>query len=243
MQQYKAVIAYDGSAFCGFALQKHKKSVLGALQEAFLRVGISGEILGASRTDKGVHATAQVISFHNAHIHTYDKHFLLSLLNTKLYPHIMIRSLHKVNSHFHPRFDAKWRAYRFLLSNKRPSPFASAYVSYEKIGDLSHFCAALNLFKGTHNFTFFKKNGSYTKDDMREIFNIRFYHYQDMGVVYMRGNGFLRSQVRLMVGAALSVSRGEMSLINLKEQLLAKKQYYHYPIAPQGLYLCGVGYE
>ena len=64
-----------------------------------------------------------------------------------------------------------------------------------------------------------------------------------MGVVYMRGNGFLRSQVRLMVGAALSVSRGEMSLINLKEQLLAKKQYYHYPIAPQGLYLCGVGYE
>ncbi|HCD73301.1 MAG TPA: tRNA pseudouridine(38-40) synthase TruA, partial [Helicobacter sp.] len=67
MCRFKAVIAYDGSAFSGFALQKHRRSVLGELIESFARVGIGGEILGASRTDKGVHATAQGISFQNKH--------------------------------------------------------------------------------------------------------------------------------------------------------------------------------
>lgn len=242
MHKYKAVIAYDGSVFCGFALQKHKKSVLGALQEAFSRVGISGEILGASRTDKGVHATAQVISFCNDFIHRYERDYVLWLLNTKLYPHIKIRSIHIVPPHFHPRFDAKWRAYRFLLTSTLPSPFASAYVSYEKIGDISRFHKALSLFKGVHNFAFFKKNGSYTKDDVRHIFDIRHYQYRGIDVVYMRANGFLRSQVRLMVGAALSVSRGEMSCNDLQEQILTQRQHYRYPITPQGLYLCGVGY-
>ncbi|WP_334097167.1 tRNA pseudouridine(38-40) synthase TruA [Helicobacter typhlonius] len=242
MCRFKAVIAYDGSAFSGFALQKHRRSVLGELIESFARVGIGGEILGASRTDKGVHATAQVISFQNKHIHRYDTHFLRSLLNAKLYPHIMVRSLCEVDSHFHPRFDAKWRAYRFLLSPTRPSPFASAYINYEKIGDMVRFHQALRLFKGTHNFVFFKKNGSYTKDDVRHIFDVRHYQRGGIDVVYMRGNGFLRSQVRLMVGTALSVSRGELSIENLQEQLLGKKRHYHYPISPQGLYLCGIGY-
>ncbi|WP_300446243.1 tRNA pseudouridine(38-40) synthase TruA [uncultured Helicobacter sp.] len=243
MHTYKAVIAYDGSAFSGFALQKHKKSVLGALQEGLGRVGISGEILGASRTDKGVHSTGQVISFKSSHLHRYESAFLLSLLNAKLYPRIMIRSLKRVPHHFHPRFDAKWRAYRFLLSPTFPPPFASSYVTHQKIGDMARFIAALHCFKGEHNFLYFKKNGSFTQSNVRTIFDIKYYRYKSIDVVYVRGNGFLRSQVRLMVGAALSVSRGEMSMQHLQEQLLAQKQHYAYPISPQGLYLCGVGYD
>lgn len=242
MRTYKAVIAYDGSAFCGFALQKHKRSVLGALQDGFKRVGIEGEILGASRTDKGVHATRQVISFKNAYLHTYDTHALLALLNTKLYPHIALRSIQCVDWGFHPRFSAKWRAYRFLLSSSSPNPFLARYVSYAKIGDKARFASALGMFKGEHNFLLFKKNGSYTQHNRREIFNIAYYSHSGLDIVYVRGNGFLRSQVRLMVGAALSVSRGEMSMQALGEQLLAKKRHYYYPIAPQGLYLCGIGY-
>lgn len=242
MQHYKAVIAYDGSAFCGFAEQKAKNTVLGTLKESFYRVGIDSEIIGASRTDKGVHATRQVISFSNAHLHIYSLDSLRALLNAKLYPHIYIRSLCKAHSDFHPRFCAKWRAYRFVLSPSHPNPFIADYVTYAQMGDISRFRSALKCFLGEHNFMYFKKNGTRTKDDIRRIFYIATYQYKHLHIVYIRGNGFLRSQVRLMVGAALSVSRGEMSLNHLHSQLLAQSRHYHYPIAPQGLYLCGIGY-
>lgn len=241
MPRYKAVISYDGSAFYGFALQKHKPSVLGALQDGFSRVGIRGEILGASRTDKGVHSTGQVISFESYHFK--DIKHLQNLLNAKLYPHIAVRRLERVSEDFHPRFHALWRAYRFLLSSHAPSPFQSAYMSYEKIGDRALFQSALSMFQGRHNFALFKKNGSFTRDSIRDIFRIFSYQHKDLDVVYIKGNGFLRSQVRLMVGAALSVSRGELSLESLQEQIQAKKRHYNFPISPNGLYLCGVGYS
>lgn len=240
MPRYKAVISYDGSAFYGFALQKHKPSVLGSLQAGLSRVGIQGEILGASRTDKGVHSTGQVISF-KAH-HFNDIKYLQNLLNAKLYPHIAVRRLERVSEDFHPRFAALWRSYRFLLSSHTPSPFHSAYISYEKIGDRALFQTALAMFKGQHNFALFKKNGSFTKDSMRHIFRIFAYQHKGLDIVYIQGNGFLRAQVRLMVGAALSVSRGELSLQDLQEQIEAQKRHYNFPISPNGLYLCGVGY-
>lgn len=243
MYTYKAVISYDGSVFFGFASQKSNVNVTDYLKNALARVGITTDILGASRTDKGVHATRQVICFGSSYIHTYKKAFLISLLNEKLHPHIMIRSLHRVGKSFHPRFDAKWRAYRFLLTSELPSPFMSAYVTRAKIGDKRLFESALNIFKGEHNFSLFKKNGSYTKNHIRTIFDIKYYQYRNIDVVYMRGDGFLRSQVRLMVGAALSVSNGNMSLQDLQEQLLTHKRYYSYPLSPNGLYLCGVGYS
>ena len=106
MPTYKAVIAYDGSVFSGFALQKDKrlKSVLGTLKEGFARVGIKSDIIGAGRTDKGVHATGQVICFQSAHFLDSQVQAIESLrflLNAKLYPHIMVRSLHIVNDTFH----------------------------------------------------------------------------------------------------------------------------------------------
>lgn len=241
MPRYKAVISYDGSAFYGFALQKHKPSVLGALQDGLARVGIRSEILGASRTDRGVHSTGQVISFESSHF--FDTQHLQNLLNTKLYPHIAVRSLVGVSKDFHPRFHALWRSYRFLLTSTLPSPFSSPYVSYEKMGDRALFQSALSLFKGRHNFALFKKNGSFTKDSYRTILRIFAYEHKGLDVVYIRGNGFLRSQVRLMVGAALSVSRGELSFEALREQLECKKRHYNFPISPNGLYLCGVGYN
>lgn len=240
MLRYKAVIAYDGSAFSGFALQKHKPSVLGRLQEALARVGITGEILGASRTDRGVHATRQVISFEARHFE--DTRHLQNLLNLKLYPHIMIRHLQVVDRGFHPRFHARWRAYRFLLCSKLPTPFASAYMSHEVIGDRVRFSHALAMFEGEHDFSLFKKNGSFTKDCRRVVLKSLYYRHGSLDVIYIRGNGFLRSQVRLMVGAALSVSRGELSREALQEQIHAKRGHYHFPISPNGLYLCGVGY-
>ncbi|TLD96830.1 tRNA pseudouridine(38-40) synthase TruA [Helicobacter jaachi] len=241
MPTYKAVIAYDGSAFSGFALQKHRPSVLEALQKAFLKVGIESPIIGASRTDKGVHATAQVISFKACHLDSKNTQLLRDLLNTKLYPHIKLRSLCKIHDDFHPRFEALWRAYRFIFYTN-PSVFCSSYVSCEKIGNIKLLKSALKAFEGEHNFMYFKKNGSYTKSDIRTIFACKHYTYKGANIIYIRANGFLRAQVRLMVGAALCVSRGELELKALKEQLSLKAKHYTYPISPNGLYLCGVGY-
>lgn len=240
MPRFKAQIAYDGSAFSGFAPQSDKPSVLESLQNAFAKVGITSQILGASRTDSGVHATRQVISFESSHFD--DTKALQNLLNAKLYPHIAIRHLSVVDSSFHPRFSAKSRTYRMLLSSTLPSPFSAKYISYVRLDNFMRFCEALKCFEGTHNFIYFKKNGSSAKDFVRTIYQCKAYQYKGLCVVNVRGSGFLRAQVRLMVGASVAYANNDISLEALKAQIAGKSSVYRYPISPNGLYLCGVGY-
>ncbi len=237
-----AKIAYDGSAFSGFAPQKQRGiiSVAGRLREILGSVGIDSEILAAGRTDKGVHATAQMISFDV--VRCWDLGYLRDLLNKKSYPHIFFASLRYVSEAFHPRFCAVWRSYRYLVSLHTPKPFITRYVSYERYGDLVRVREALEMFKGRHNFALFKKQGTPSKDCVREVLQSYAYRYRDLLVIHLRSNGFLRSQVRLMLGAAFSYGRGELTRVQLQDQIDAKIQSYTMPLSPNGLYLCGVGY-
>lgn len=244
MAVFAAKIAYDGSKFSGFAKTKNLNGVLNHLESAFCKVGIDSSIIGAGRTDKGVHALGQVIRFENPHLlKHYSLANLTNLLNKKLYPHIQIRHLWQSNADFHPRFSAISRCYRYIFSPNLLSPFLSNYVSVESIGDKTRFTNALKCFKGTHNFYAFKKNGSFTKSDIRQIFSIAYYQSSGFHIVWIKGSGFLRAQVRLMIGASLACSRGELSLKNLQEQLHNQKLHYSYPISPNGLYLSAVGYK
>lgn len=237
-----ARIAYDGSAFSGFAPQKECgiTSVANRLKEVLGSVGIDSEILAAGRTDKGVHATAQMISFDV--IRLWDLGYLRTLLNKKSYPHIFFVSLRYVSEEFHPRFCAVWRAYRYLVSLQSPNPFIARFVSYEQYGDFARVCEALELFRGRHNFMLFQKQGTPSKDYVREITQSYAYSYRKLLVIHLRANGFLRAQVRLMLGAAFSYGRGELSKQQLQDQIEAKHRSYTMPLSPNGLYLCGVGY-
>ena len=238
----KAVIAYDGSEFDGFQRQKHtKNTVTTAIERAFAGIGIKSEITASGRTDKGVHATGQVIHFDIPEFwQSRTLKELMHHINTKLNG-IRFKHISSADRDFHARYDAKERIYRYIFKSN-PSIFERKYVSLLEIDDIGLFNDALKIYIGKHNFSAFKKSGSYTKSDMRTIKSA--YHIQrgDYGYIYLHADGFLRSQVRLMISGATAVANGDITLDQLKEQLYDGIEYIRKPAPPEGLYLARVVY-
>ncbi|MGX2984958.1 tRNA pseudouridine(38-40) synthase TruA [Helicobacter sp. 23-1048] len=238
-----AKIAYDGSAFSGFAIQpdSHIHTIEGKLSKVLQSVGIDSVLLYAGRTDKGVHASGQMISF-ESEIH-WNLVRLKELLNQKLYPHIYCKCIWRVPNDFHPRYNALWREYRYVATKKMPNVLCARFVGFEDYGDMSRVRESLGYFIGEHNFRFFKKQGTLSKSDTRHIFRASCYTYRECLVVKVRGNGFLRAQVRLMLGTIFAFGRGEIAKADLLRQIDAKERVFWQPISPNGLYLSAVGYE
>ncbi len=238
----KALIAYDGSRFYGFQTQHHTaKTVMGELHKALRSLGISTQIVGSGRTDRGVHATAQVIHFDLPSF--WDIERFTHYFQKKLNPFIKVRRLSLAPPHFHARFDAKSRAYRYILSPMPPTPFEAAYFCYEPHLNKRLIAQALKLFEGKHDFTYFMKTGSDTKTSVRTIFRTATYEHNGRFVLYIEGDAFLRAQVRMMVDFLLKISRGELTITQLQEQLAKKHRYSTTLAPPGGLYLCRVVYS
>ncbi len=238
----KGVIAYDGSRFEGFQSQKHTpNTVMGTIIQALRRLGIQSNIVGSGRTDRGVHATAQVIHFDIPH-HWSDIAKLQSYLQNYCAPYITIRRLYRVNPSFHARYGAKRRAYRYIFTHKKLSPFEAAYLTSLPPLDHNLLQKALLLFVGEHDFRYFMKTGSDTKSSVRTIYQAKLYRYKDRFVIYLEANGFLRAQVRMMVDFAFQVAQKRLSLAQLQEQLSLSKRHLTTLAPPNGLYLAKVIY-
>jgi len=111
---YKVILAYNGSDFAGFQRQQSARTVQGEFETGLRKLGWDGQsILGAGRTDTGVHAKGQVVSFSLDWAHSLED--LQNALNYYLPAGIAVQSLAKVTPTFHPRYDAKARHYRILL--------------------------------------------------------------------------------------------------------------------------------
>ena len=239
-------IAYNGVAFSGFAPQKARNilSVSEALSEALKSMGINSSVLGAGRTDKGVHSLGMVVRFYAPRFWEAQK--IANILAPKIYPNIKIRALCEVDSSFCPIKDAKKRAYIYLFSPTIQSPFISPFVALERVGNLALLKQCLEALKGEHNFVLFRKSGSSANSTIRNIFNTRLKilrHFgQDIFGIYIEGNGFLRAQVRLMIGASLAVSRGDIDFSDFVSQLRVEKSAWREPVSPNGLYFAKVWY-
>lgn len=239
-----AKIAYDGSKFYGFAKQQEYLSVVGFLEDAVQKLGIKTQVIGAGRTDKGVHATGQIVKFEIPNFWNLDK--LLYLLNLKTYPMVLFKRIWEVAENFHPRFDAKRREYRYIFGRTRKNIYLHSYISCEQYGDKEKIKEAMRMFIGKHDFAFFSKSGSDVKTSIREIYKICLYEHRIFQEKYLvacfQANGFLYAQIRMMMGAILAFSRGELSLEDISLQLLAKKRAYWIPSSPNGLYLTKIFY-
>ncbi len=239
----KAIIEYDGSKFNGFQIQKHtSNTIVESLQNTLLSLGINSKIIGSGRTDKGVHASYQVISFKIPFY--WQKKSLNELkirLNQKL-EYIRIKYLKIVDNSFHPQYDAKKRVYKYIIKTKEKRVFEEDFVSFYKINNLEKFKLAIKIFEGKHSFKYFKKKGSITNSDIREIYKIKVINKNNYIIVYFIANGYLRSQIRLMIASALEVEKGNISIKELKEQLNLKKRYITKLSCPKGLYLARVFY-
>jgi len=237
----KAVIAYDGSYFKGFQKQKSTKyTITTAIESALISVGIDSTIRGSGRTDAGVHATGQVIDFEVPDF-WQDLAKLKEVLNRKL-KQISFKHISKVEYDFHSRFSAKRRIYRYLFKTTKPSIFENRYIAYYPSFDENLLQQALKEFEGEHDFSNFLKTGTITHTNIRNIYRARYRKYNNCHIIYFEANGFLRSQVRMMIEVAMQVALEQFTMEELKEQLELKERYITTLAPPEGLYLARIIY-
>jgi len=240
----KITISYDGSKFNGFQIQNNRQkvtTVAGVITKALKNLNILTTLVGSGRTDTGVHATAQVLHCKIPEF-WHDLIRLKDELNRMINPNIYIKTIELVNDEFHARFSAKKRLYRYVLYSGEYQPFLSDYALHVKSIDAKKLDAILQNFIGTHDFKNFKKQGSDTNSNIREIFKAGAYTHNGITIIYFLGNSFLRSQVRMMSNFSLEIMNEKLTSKQLKEQLNTEIKHSTGVIPSSGLYLAKIFY-
>ncbi|AFL68429.1 tRNA pseudouridine(38-40) synthase TruA [Sulfurospirillum barnesii] len=242
----KITLSYDGSAFYGFQHQKNEntafKTVAGSLEQSLKHLNIHTQVVGSGRTDRGVHALAQVIHLDVPPLWQTQLEKLQYLLNRTLLPHIHIKHISPVTQDFHARFSAKKRLYRYVLYDGMCQPFYANYALHVKPLDVQKLHTLAQVFTGFHNFEFFKKQGGGTTKNERTLFRTGAYRYKNFIVLYFFGDAFLRSQIRMMSDFLLKVCYKERRLEDLVAQINREKRISTALLPPQGLYLSRIYY-
>jgi tRNA pseudouridine38-40 synthase len=211
MQKFKIIVAYDGTDYFGWQIQPSDITVVSVLQNTFARLfGREIRILGASRTDAGVHALGQAAQFHTDL--AIDTQVMMDAWNRSLPRSIVIRSLEQVSNLFHPHAHVRQKVYYYHLFLKQPLPFVARFGWYSKFIDAVDwlkFEKGLLLYRGEHDFASFCRVEDKHKSTVRRIDDIRLERLSRWGAarVVVKGPGFLRFQIRRMVGYALDVAR------------------------------------
>lgn len=245
MPRYRLVVEYDGGPFCGWQRQADRLSVQQVIEEAIER--FSGEkvvIQAAGRTDAGVHATGQVVSFD---LVTPRPPFKISeALNFHTRPHpVAILSAAEMPASFEARFSATGRHYEYLILNRRGRPglLAGRVWHVPMMLDVDAMNRAAALILGKHDFTTFRAAECQAKSPVRTL--DRFEARQDGELIRIaaRARSFLHSQVRSMVGSLKLVGEGRWTPEAFRAALDAADRSRCGPLAPpDGLYLTGVDY-
>lgn len=242
--KYLAVVSYLGNDFYGFQKNPGKRTVQAELERAitYLR-GENTEIKSSGRTDKGVHAHGQVITFKIERKIEDLQRFLDSF--NRLLPHdIAVRSLKEVPSFFHPRFACKQKTYIYKISLSLRDPLKfDTYFLQDKNFDLSLFKECLKLFIGKHNLHAFTTKEKDEEGYIRTIDDIKVKENKETLKIIFKGKSFMRYQIRFMVGASLKVAKGKLSLDNIERALSTGEALMNLNKAPAyGLTLWKVSY-
>ncbi len=239
--QYKLVIAYDGTDYFGWQKQPDVATITGVLEQRFKQVFKRDiHLVGASRTDAGVHALGQVASFS---LDTpIPAHNLIRAWNNALPPAILIRSLQEVEE-FHPQRYVTEKTYYYHFFEQRPLPYRSRYGYFSGPVDAEKLRAGLQIFVGTHDFRSFC-TGYDAETTIRTITSIELVQYKHMSRIVVKGPGFLRHMIRRITGACLEVASSPKPIELLSVALAAKTSHQHLYVAPpQGLMLYRVEYS
>jgi tRNA pseudouridine38-40 synthase len=243
MQAYKIIIAYDGTDFHGWQIQPHNVTITSCLQDAWFRIFKQHiTIVGASRTDAGVHALGQVARFYADVPASLTDQQLQDLWNAHLPSSISIRSFCAIN-HFHPRAHVKQKIYYYTLFLKRPLPFVarfgSHYVFIDQV-DLKKFSTILQLYRGTHDFGSFCKIEDKAINTTRTIDEVCLKHLRHYNalLVVIKGQSFARFQIRRMIGYALDVARRPSLNIDYVSDMLRNPNPQQTLLKAEGCGLC-----
>jgi tRNA pseudouridine38-40 synthase len=230
-------LEYNGTHFLGSQIQSEtSNTILGNVEAVLSKLGITKRVVASGRTDKGVHATGQVCHVDLPHFWS-DLSKLKRVLNEMLPHAIRVKKVWHVKDDFHARYSAKKRVYRYIIKEAQSNPFEDDFITFIRHVDLKQIKQNIKLFVGEHDFRYFMKTGSDVKTTTREIYKAFAYKHKGYIVLHFEANGFLRSQIRLMVTSLL-----ELDANQIKEQLLCEKKYKIKPSPSNGLYLARIGY-
>ena len=240
----KAVIAYDGTDYHGFQRQSpdREPSIQGTLEGALSKIGQTGAVLGAGRTDAGVHASGQVISFDVNWRHGVAE--LQRALNATLPADIAVLELEQAADTFHPRYDAVSRTYRYSLSNTRVrNPLVMRYALYvPQELDVEAMRRALAHTLGTHDFAAFGQP-TVGESTTRSVFRAEVNAEGSAITIELQANGFLYRMVRRIVGTLIPIGRGAQTQADFSAILKSADPNRAGPaVAPNGLCLIAVNY-
>jgi len=241
-QNYLISIAYDGTDYFGWQRQKDKVTIQGQIENGLKNIfGININVLGAGRTDAGVHAKAQAANFEAPG--KYKNSELLSALNGHLQKDIRILSIKKVSSDFHARKSAKSKIYEYrILNSSSIDPFVFRYVLHVPCPLLiDRMEEGASRFIREADFSSFSSNREL--NPIRRVLRSEIRKKRNEIVYTVEANGFLRYMVRTMVGALLQTGKGKILPQRIEEILLQKKRSKDAPTAPaKGLCLIKVKY-
>lgn len=245
--RYLITFSYDGSKFKGYQKQPRLKTVQGEIEKALKELSNKDiSISGSGRTDAGVHALNQRAHFDLDMNITCDK--LQKALNSLLSDYIYIKKVEEVSDDFHARFNVSAKEYIYKINMGEYSPIEKDYIyQYNKKLDLVEMERALKYLEGTHDFKSFSKADEEKEDFTRTIIQtnlIRNVKDVNRFIISFLGTGFLRYQVRNMVGLLIEIGEGKRKSEDILDILEAKdRRKSGITAPPEGLYLKDVFYR
>lgn len=245
MRTIKIVVTYDGSGYHGFQKQKAILTVQGVVEEVLAKLcGEAVVTAGSGRTDAGVHALAQTLTFTtNGRIPCAN---MVRAAASLLPADIVLVSAEEVAEGFHARFSAKWKTYEYkLLVNKHDNPFMVRYAwQLREQLDVKAMNEAAQLLLGTHDFSAFRSTGSVDSSPIKTIYAAEWQQCGEELIFRISGDGFLYHMVRNLVWSLVQVGLGRRSSDDFAAELEAQRcEFLNEPAPAQGLYLAQVGYN
>ena len=271
MRRIKLTIAYDGTNYSGWQIQENAITVEGVLHDALSELlsdmGHDGEVelIGASRTDAGVHAEGNVAVF-DTEVQMPAEKFAYAL-NARLPEDIRVLQSEEVSDNFHPRYTSSHKTYVYQILNTRiPIPTLTRYMHhlYEDI-DINMMRQAEDIFIGEHDFSAFCSAGAQVKSKVRTIESLKVYEEPLSGFgsgaekgealtdsanrgkiisIVVTGTGFLYNMVRIIAGTLIEVGLGRRDIDTVRRAVLEGDRTDAGPTAPaKGLTLKRILYD
>ncbi|MCL4457459.1 MAG: tRNA pseudouridine(38-40) synthase TruA [Nitrospirae bacterium] len=272
MRNIKLTLQYDGTDYNGWQIQRELRvksqelringqgtrvkgrnnviTIQGVIQEAIKKItGEDVKLIGAGRTDAGVHALAQVASFKTSSM--LSPEVLTRALNANLPDEIRVIKASDEPPDFHPRYGAKSKIYFYLISNSHiVSPFLYRYAwKIPHKLDFDAMAGALKFLKGRHDFSSFRGSGCGAKNTVRTVMDASIEHLNAIDFMTARLEGdfikmrieadaFLRHMVRNIAGTVIEAGRGKIDPANIEKIITSKDRKNAGPTAPaRGLFL------
>jgi tRNA pseudouridine38-40 synthase len=246
--KFALLVEYDGTRYHGFQWQAGLPTIQAELEKAVKKLcGETSRVMAASRTDTGVHAKGQVVSFwinHERHC-SMQEATLVKALNYYLPSDIAVKAAYRVNKDFNVRGHALNREYYYyILNGDTRSPFNQRFALFmPRALDVQTMREACQLIHGEHDFASFATSLDGIRNTVRHVYEADIAKKRELVIFHIVANSFLPHQVRNTIGLLLRLGLGKITVDDFCDIMEAKNPGLAAPTAPAcGLWLTNVNY-